>query len=206
MRGFYKVFHRTFATPLRLIFNVRVVGTENEPCGDIPILVCANHVSAWDPVWLCAALKFHKPHFMAKAELFKIPVLSSIIRFFGAYPVDRGGADVTSVRHTVELLKNGGCVGMFPQGTRCAGKAPSCTAVKSGVGMIAVRSSADVLPIYIHTKNYRYTVFGRKTIFIGNPIPNQVIKEMHEAQLTYNNISKYLFKEVCALGGIDVDE
>ena len=199
MKGFYKALHRVFAAPLRWLFNVKIVGTENEPCPGQPVLVCSNHISAWDPVWLCAVLKRRKPHIMAKAELFKIPVLNCIIRFFGAYPVERGGADVSSLRHTVELLKQGNCVGMFPQGTRCSGKDPAATSVKSGAGMIAVRSCADVLPIHIYAKNYKHTPFGRKTIVIGKPIPSKVIIGMHEAKMTYHDISQYIFDKVCEL-------
>ena len=199
MKGFYKVLHRVFATPLRWLFNVRLEGRENEPDADCAFLVCSNHISAWDAVWLYAALKHHKPNFMSKAEIFKIPVLNSIVRFFGAYPVERGGADVASVRYTVELLKRGDCVGMFPQGTRCPGKDPYQTSVKSGVGMIAVRSQAPVLPVYIKTKNHKYSLFGRKTIIMGKIIPNQVIEEMHQSHQTYNNISHYIFDEICSL-------
>ena len=200
MKGFYRFLHRTFAPLIRLIFNIKVEGRENEPNnGNESLLVCANHLSAGDAVWLCAALKHHHPHFMAKAELFKIPLLRGLINFFGAYPVERGGADVSSVRNTISFLKNGVCVGMFPQGTRQKEKDPAQTSVKNGAGMIAVRSKVDVLPVMIVTKGFKSTLFGRKKIIIRAPIPYKVISEMHESGVSYHHISQYIFKEICAL-------
>lgn len=201
MKGFYGFWHRVLAGPFRLLFNVRVEGRENEPRPeDGPFLVCANHTSAGDPVWLCAALRRQQPHFMAKAELFKIPLLSQLIRALGAYPVDRGGADVSSLRNTVKLLQDGSSVGMFPQGTRMPGIDPRTAKVKSGAGMIAVRGGAQVLPVYIHTKKRRAGLFCRKRVIIGKPIPHAVIAEMHEAHVEYSRISEFIFGKVCDIG------
>ncbi len=202
MKGFYLFLHRTFAPLVRLIFNVRIEGRHNEPCDNEPLLVCSNHLSAGDAVWLCAALKHHHPHFMAKAELFKIPLLCGLIKFFGAFPVERGGADVSSVRNTISFLKNGICIGMFPQGTRQKEKNPSDTPIKNGAGMIAVRSEANVLPVLIVTKGFRSTLFGRKRIIIGSPISRYTIADMHEKEMSYHQISQYIFDEICSLDEI----
>lgn len=96
-------------------------------------------------------------------------------------------------------MKSGKCVGMFPQGTRCPKQDPAQTAVKSGAGMIAVRSQVQVLPILIRTKEFKPTWFGRKTIIIGKPIPYENIKKMHEDHVEYSRISKYIFDEICGL-------
>lgn len=200
MKGFYGGAHKLLAPLARLIFNIKVEGLENEPTAEQgAYLVCANHISAGDPICLCAALRHQQPHFMAKAELFKIPLLGWLIKALGAYPVNRNGADVSSIKNTINLLKNGKCVGMFPQGTRCSNQNPAQTAVKSGAGMIAVRSQVQVLPIFIRTKNFKRTWFGRKTIIIGKPIPYDNIKKMHDDQVEYSKISKYIFDEICAL-------
>ncbi len=200
MKGFYGFWHRVLAAPFRLIFNVHIEGAENEPRPeDGPFLVCANHTAAGDPVWLCAALRRQQPHFMAKAELFRIPLLNLLIRALGAYPVDRGGADVSSLRNTVKMLQDGSSVGMFPQGTRCPGVDPAKTRVKSGVGMIAARGGAQVLPVFIYTKGRRATLFCRKRVIIGRPIPYEVIAGMHAEHMEYSRIAEYIFGQVCAL-------
>lgn len=203
MKGFYKVIYTLLALPIRIIFNIKVENIENEP--DInagSYIVCSNHISAGDPIWLCVALRRHHPKFMAKAELFKIPLLNIIIKAFGAYPVERNGADVSAIRNTISLLKSGTWVGMFPQGTRCKGKNPLDTKVRSGAGMIAIRSGVGVLPIYIDTKKFQSSLFGRKRILIGKPISADVLKSMHEDGADYNKISQYIFDNICALGGL----
>lgn len=203
MKGFYKVIYTLLALPIRIIFNIKVENIENEP--DInagSYIVCSNHISAGDPIWLCVALRRHHPKFMAKAELFKIPLLNILIKAFGAYPVERNGADVSAIRNTISLLKSGTWVGMFPQGTRCKGKNPLDTKVRSGAGMIAIRSGVGVLPIYIDTKKFQSSLFGRKRIVIGKPISADVLKSMHEDGADYNKISQYIFDNICALGGL----
>lgn len=207
MKGFYGFWHRVLAAPVRFIFNIKIVNGEYEPRPeDGAYLVCANHMSAGDPVWLCAVLRRQQPHFMSKAELFRIPLLGWLIRKLGAYPVERGSADISSLRTTINLLKEGKCVGMFPQGTRRKGENPLNTPVKSGVGMIAVRAGVQILPVFIKTKSFSSSPFRRKTVIFGKPIPYEVIGEMHSERLEYQKISQFIFNEVCALGGLSSDE
>ena len=207
MKGFYKILYALLARPIRFIFNVKVENIENEPqIDDGAYIVCSNHISAWDPIWLCVALRYHHPHFMAKAELFKIPLLNFLIKALGAYPVERNGADVSAIRNTISMLKSGIWTGMFPQGTRCKGKNPLETKVRSGAGMIAVRSNVGVLPIYIATKDFKSTPFGRKHIIIGKPISSDTINMLHENGADYYNISQYIFDNICSLGGFVREE
>ena len=207
MKGFYKVLYTLLAKPFRFIFNIKIEGSQNEPKADEgTFIVCSNHISAGDPIWLCVSLRYHKPHFMAKSELFKIPLLNSLIRFFGAYPVERNGVDVSAIRHTISMLQDGIWVGMFPQGTRCNGKNPSETKVRSGVGMIATRAKVGVLPVYIDTKNFKSSVFGRKRIIIGEPISAEEIAVMYENGADYSQISRSVFNKICALGGVCSDD
>ena len=68
-------------------------------------LICSNHVSATDAVVICYAFKKNKAHFMAKKELFKIPVLSWLIRMLGAFPIDRSGNDVGAIKKAISIIK-----------------------------------------------------------------------------------------------------
>ncbi len=204
MNGFYGFWHKILAAPLRFVFNVKIKNPQDEPPIDSgAYLVCANHMSIGDAVWMCASFKHRQLHFMSKAELFKIPLIGWVLRKLGAYPVERGSADISSLRNTVSLLKQGFSVGMFPQGTRCKGKNPLETPVKSGIGIIAVRSGVSVLPVYIETKNFTPLPLRRKTVIIGKPIPYETIKSMHDARVDYRHISQFIFDNVCELGGFD---
>ena len=74
-----------------------------------------------DVVVLAAALP-RQPRYMAKKELFKIPLLSQLIRALGAFPVDRGGADVSSIKKSIAMIEGGEVVSVFPQGHRVKGR------------------------------------------------------------------------------------
>ncbi len=203
MKGTYAFFHKLLAAFFRFIFRIKVCGREYEPKTDGgAYLICANHMSGWDVIWLAAALKYKQIHFMAKSELFKIPLLGWLIRSLGAYPVNRGAADISSIRTTMSMLENGECVCIFPQGHRYRGINPLDTEVKSGAGMIAYRSGVDVLPVYIKAKNFRSSVFAGKTVIIGKPIPNSIINKLHDEGAEYGRISRFIFNEICALGGL----
>ena len=197
----YAAVYAILKWPIRWLFRIHVKGAENEPKrGKGSYLLVANHLTVLDPVWLCAALKEQQPHFMAKAELFKVPVLASIVRALGAYPVKRGGADVGAIRHTIEILGEGRSVGMFPQGHRRKGVDPRTTDVKTGAVMIALRSGVPLLPAYIKVKDNKPRLFRRIDIIFGEPITVEELGYDPDAAGEYARISALLFERVCALG------
>lgn len=137
---------------------------------------------------------------MAKKEIFGVPVISSLARAFGAYPVDRKKADAGAVKKTIDMLKNGESVGMFPQGTRCAGADPSTTKPRPGAGMICSRAQATLLPIHVKTKNYKFRLFRRIEIIIGEPIPYEKLKPGDGERVENAEISQKIFDAILALG------
>ena len=78
-----------------------------------------------------------------------------------------------AVRKTVSILKEGGTIGIFPQGTRCTGVHPNQSSVQTGVGYIAYHSGTTVLPVAIITKGYKKKLFRRVDIIYGKPISNE---------------------------------
>ena len=147
----YRFLHAVLGGILRFLFRVRVCNGEKEP-KEGHYLVCSNHTGLSDPIILAVALRHQKVHFMAKKELFKVPLVASFFRAIGAFPVDRKGSSVAAIKTAITELKGGSSVSMFPQGTRHPYVDPRTTEVKSGAGLIAYRSGCDVLPIYIKTK------------------------------------------------------
>jgi 1-acyl-sn-glycerol-3-phosphate acyltransferase len=137
---------------------------------------------------------------MAKKELFKVPLLNLLIRALGAYPVNRGGADVGAIRHTIEMLKQGVCVGMFPQGHRYNGVDPRETPIKTGVAMISQKADVQVLPVFIKVKNNRHRFLCKKEIIVGKPIQMEELGYNPEAPGEYQRIADLLFARVCELG------
>lgn len=199
--GLYKVIKAVLTYPLRFLCNMRVRGAENEPTTDQgAYLVIANHRTWADPIYLCCVLKHGQPHFMAKKELFKIPLLNLLIRALGAYPVNRGGADVGAIKHTIEMLKAGVCVGMFPQGHRYNKVDPRKTPVKTGAAMIALKAGVPVLPVFIKVKNNKHFFLCRKEVIVGKPISIEEMNYDPEALGEYQRVADYLFERVCELG------
>jgi 1-acyl-sn-glycerol-3-phosphate acyltransferase len=121
-------------------------GLENVPMTG-PVVVASNHLNDTDPgvlVW-----NFGRPlTFMTKSELFKIPLLKQFLVAFGAFPVRRGEADLGALRAASEVLKLGGALVIFPEGTRSGARAALKEAMP-GVALIALRGDYPVLPCAI---------------------------------------------------------
>lgn len=197
----YRVVKFTLTYPVRFLCHMKVRGAENEPTPDQgTYLVIANHRTWADPIYLCCALKHQQPHFMAKKELFKIPLLNLLIRALGAYPVNRGGADVGAIKRTIEMLKQGVCVGMFPQGHRYNKVDPRKTSVKTGAAMIALKAGVPVLPVFVKVKNNKHFFLCKKEVIVGKPITPEEMSFDPEAPGEYQRVADYLFEKVCELG------
>jgi 1-acyl-sn-glycerol-3-phosphate acyltransferase len=161
------------------LFRVTVIHPENEPLDENikSYVACINHSSNWDPIIIGACM--HRPlRYMAKAELFKIPVLSWLVKLFGAYPVKRDTADVLSVRTTISILENGEVVGMHPEGRRAKKVPPFEVPLKSGVAMVAIRAKTGILPVTVITKGYKVRMFRKTIVVFGKYIPFEELEEM----------------------------
>lgn len=141
------------------------------------VLLVANHTSYWDPVVVICALK-RKVHFMAKAELFNIPVIGYVLRISGSFPVRRDKSDREAIRTAVRLLEEGQVVGVFPEGTRS--HTGELLKPHLGAAMLASKAKAPMVPIaLIGTRG----VFGRVKMIIGTPIVSQETKKSSKADL-----------------------
>jgi len=194
----YKFFYWLLAGAARRLYRVRVINPENEPL-DQHFIVACNHTGAADGVIICATMK-NQIRFMSKKELFKVPVVGAFLKAIGCYPVDRKSSDITALRNTINLLKDNDCVGIFPQGTRRPGVDPSSTTVKNGVGLIAARSGADVLPVCIKSKSGRTQMFRKNYLVIGKLIKNEEFDfENNKGSEGHQRVADRIFDEVCEL-------
>lgn len=195
----YRICYAVFAKLVGLIFRIRVIGQENEP-EEGGFVVCGNHTAASDAVVIPYAFRKHQIHLMAKKELFKIPLLSPLIRMLGAFPVDRSGKDVGAVKTAVELVKEGKCMGMFPQGHRYPGEDPRDTPVKNGAALICSRAEADVVPVFIWRKDHKPKLFRRTYIIIGEKIPYESLGYDPNGTGEYARMTGIIFDRICTLG------
>lgn len=195
----YRRYYRWLGWFVRFIFHVKVVGYENIPKKD-GFLVCSNHISATDPIKICCAMKGHQIFYMAKKELFSKPILGKLITKLGAFPIDRKNTGVDSIKHIISLLESGESAGIFPQGTRRAEVDPRETPLRSGAGMIAVRSHSEVLPVFIATKGHKHKLFRKTTIIIGKPMNFNDREATEGTSQLYTDITNEIFGEICKLG------
>lgn len=162
--GFYdfsKFFVRSMA---RTLWRARVFGSESVPPTG-PLIIACNHVSYLDPPIL-GCLCPRRVSYMAKKELFEIPVLGTVISALGAYSVDRQGSATSAIRRSLAVLEAGGVVGIFPEGTRNpTGELPPQT----GVALLASLAGVPVVPACIHGTD-RALEFGHIDVAFGAPL------------------------------------
>lgn len=129
---------------LFFLLGLKSKGIQNVPDKG-PLIVVANHVSIWDPIVVALVLK--RPiHFMAKIELFKYSFLGKLLKKLNAFPVKRGAADRTAIKHAIYILEEGKVLGIFPEGTRNK-NGEKVEKSQMGAAMIALKTGTPVLPV-----------------------------------------------------------
>ncbi|MFB5763102.1 lysophospholipid acyltransferase family protein [Paenibacillus medicaginis] len=144
----------------RFLFRLEAIGTENVPA-EGGVLLCSNHISNLDPPTVGILLN-RKVRFMAKAELFDIPVLGPLIAKLGAFPVKRGGVSKESIKLALTILRDGEVMGIFPEGSRNAQGMG-----KKGAASFALRSGAAAVPVAIVGD---YKLFRKTKVIYGKPV------------------------------------
>jgi 1-acyl-sn-glycerol-3-phosphate acyltransferase len=140
----YHLFKWSVVSPmLHVYFQGRIYGAENVPRVG-PLVLVSNHASDFDPVLVASCVR-RPVAYMAKQELFKVPVLSTLIRLYGAFPVNRGAADRSAIRAALNSIEAGWATGVFLQGTRTPDG--RITEPKLGAALIAQKAQVPLLPI-----------------------------------------------------------
>jgi 1-acyl-sn-glycerol-3-phosphate acyltransferase len=114
--AFYRFLHAWVPPLFRFLFRMEIRGAEHVPTSGAVVLA-SNHRSNTDPFFVGLA-SARQVHFMAKAELWKVPLLGRLVELLGSFPVRRGEADREAVRNALAVLSKGGVLGIFPEGHR----------------------------------------------------------------------------------------
>ena len=129
---------------LRLFADLEVIDSENVPPFG-PLIIVANHQSNLDPPMIVSTVP-RRVRFLAKRDIFKGPIVSWLLRQYGAYPLNREGADPRAYRWALDQLNRDQAIVIFPEGTRNPG---SMKKALSGVAQLALKSEAPLLPVGI---------------------------------------------------------
>jgi len=159
----------------KLFYRLEMTGRDNIPPRG-PVIVVANHSSYIDPIIVGLANR-REIHYMAKAELFAIPILGWLIRRLNAFPVRRETADRTAIRTALDLVAGGQVVLLFPEGTRY--RLDGLGPIQPGAGVIAEKAGCPIVPITligtdrILPEGTRQPRFPRISAIVGKPIVAQ---------------------------------
>ncbi|MBE9116449.1 1-acyl-sn-glycerol-3-phosphate acyltransferase [Lusitaniella coriacea LEGE 07157] len=161
--GLYHLFKWSVVSPmLHTYFRGRIYGAQNVP-QEGALVVAINHASYFDPPIVSNCVG-RPVAFMAKEELFEIPLFNQGIRLYGAYPVKRSAADRSAIRSAIAALQEGWAAGIFLTGTRSPDA--KITDPKLGAAMIAAKTQSPLLPV---------SLWGTEEILVkGSSIPRPV--------------------------------
>lgn len=155
-RKLFVAFLRQF---FRLFMKMEVQGLEHLP-PDGPVVIACNHVSNFDVFPM--QLSLPRPiFFMAKAELFKFPLMDVALRDLGAFPVYRGEKDKWAMGHARRVLEHGQVLGMFPEGTRNKGR--GLDVAKTGTARMAIEAQCPIVPMALVGTDKFFNYFPRRT-------------------------------------------
>jgi len=137
-----------------------------------PYVLIGNHNSFMDPVIMGVAIPKHQVRFIGKKELWANKLVSALFNNMNMIPVDRHNSDMEAMRACMRVTREGGILGIFPEGTRH--HKGLMEELESGVGLIALRSRVPLVPVYIVGK---VKLFRPLHVYVGEPIPTEDLRE-----------------------------
>jgi len=169
-----------------------VIGEENRISG--AAMVCSNHSAMIDPFQIALAFGIDTNiHVIAKIEIFKIPVISTILWKLGMICVDRSINDIGSVKASLAYLRRGEKVVIFPEGTRLSEY--HSHAAKSGAIKMAERAGVPILPVFVSRKK---PILRKSKVIFGKPYYIEK-KETKRTSEEYTTLSEELMNKIQAL-------
>lgn len=129
----------------KTFFGYRVIGAENM-IEEGPCIIAANHCSYLDPPLVGIACR-RAIHYLARKSLLDLPLLGPILPELNVIPVDQKNADRSALMGAIRVVRHGGAVLIFPEGTRSADG--ELQPARPGLGMIAAKTGAPVVPVHL---------------------------------------------------------
>ncbi len=184
----------------KLVFRIRISGRENFPKSG-GFILATNHISYYDPP-LVGSWAPRQVYFFAKQELFKNKLFGWLIRQTNALPVKRGAIDRQALEMSLEVIRRGYGLTIFPEGTRS--KTDYFLNPKPGVGMLAIKAGCMIVPGYVHGANkLRDCFLGRErmSITFGEPFTAEWVKSFGEEKEAYEKIAEAVMARIGEIKG-----
>ena len=138
------------AVTSRVLWKIEFAGVENIPATG-GVIVAANHQTYIDPFWL--SLKIKRPiRYLAWSAAFRWPVVGQCLTWLGAWPLALEGSDPAPIRRSLQWLREGGVVVIFPEGGRSTSTG-ELERFKAGAVRLALEANVPILPVTIKGGN-----------------------------------------------------
>lgn len=182
----------------RLFFRISYKGLENiPPTGGV--IIASNHQTYLDPVWMTLPVK-RRIRYLAMSESFSWPVIGKIILMLGAWPIQVEKSDLTAFRRTLQWLRSGSAVVIFPEGGRALpdGK---LLRFKPGAVRMALEANAPILPITIRGGNRAWPKGHRfprlaKVELVYHPLQHVHMQEGEDARAAARRETEHLIETI----------
>lgn len=187
---------------LKILFRFEVRGSENLPRKG-PFIVASNHASLIDPAVVGVACRTAPVIFMAKRELFGVPILGPWVKAVGCIPVERDSGSFKTLKNAVKKLKEGKALGIFPEGRR----SPDGRLQKpeAGIGLLVSKSAAPIVPVYVSgtdkalARGKKFITLCKVTAKIGKIISIKETTEFSGRREIYESIGEKVINVISRL-------
>lgn len=186
-KGFFTAIKFVVTPVFKLIYRTKYINPHNVP-KEGAYIFASNHISSVDPIIMAVGQKHRNIHFMAKAELFRNPILNWFFLSIGAFPVDRGNSDKGAVKHFEQILDDGELMGIFIEGTRS--KTGEFLKPKSGAALIAYDTKTPVIPVC------QTTIKGRRVCHFGEPMSLEELGFENGGAREYREASRRIMDKI----------
>ncbi len=194
---FYKILVTIIRPFIKILYPYEVVGSENLSKIDGGYILCSNHLSNLDPIFL-AITNPRSIFFMAKSELFKVKLFGKVLSMLGVFSIERGKNDKVGLSTAENILKSDGVLGIFIEGTRS--KTGEFLRPKSGVSVISYSAQKPILPVCITgANNNRIKIFTKTKIKYGYPINYEDLEINPNNLLGFKKSTKYIMNKITNL-------
>lgn len=192
----------------RFWFGLKRIGPCTVPESG-PVILASNHTATIDPLLLVAASPRRHPSFLMAVEYYHLPVAWRFFRMIDCVPVDRESADPAAVRSALAHLQAGKVLGIFPEGG--VPRPGEVRRARPGVGMLALRSEAAVIPAHISGTRYSPRVAPpffhrhRARVRFGEPVDLSEFQQMSDRRAAYQAAADRIMQAIRQLAGLAGD-
>ncbi len=204
MQKIIYILSRTFFTALlKICFGFEVKGRENIPSRG-PYIIASNHISYGDPVAIGVAFDKANIIFVAKKELFEIPVAGMWFKAIGCIPIARKSTSTTALKKSLEVLRKGGILCVFPEGRRS--RNGLLQKAERGISLLAYKAKVPVIPVYVQGTDkvlpFRAGFlrgYNKVSVKIGEPFDIGRYTALGERRKIYASIGEEVMRKIAKL-------